>query len=238
MKRYIFFFLCLLCVFVATVYASEKAAFNDQPINPDINTQPNARAPEIPITTSDYYGYVFAGNNVSRSPKADLQPVSYKGGSPSEWGIGGGKYINNVFSIDAAFEYWGERFERQTGSILPGTYNNVIQAGGIGLSATALYNHTTGPFHLYVGLGIGYFDTGLLVTDPVSGLLTDINAPSEKWLPGYHFSLGLDYRIVDNHKLGLEVKRRVIEADFGSYTNGTADLGGTWWLIVYRSSER
>lgn len=229
-----FFSGCLF--FPAAVFASENLDVINLSTNSQKDSQPASTSLQEPEMLSDYYGYAYIGDNISGSPSNELKTINYKGGGPSEWGIGMGKYLNDMFSIDATFEFWGERYERKNGPILPGTQNNVIQAGGIGLSTTAVYNYTTGPLHSYAGLGVGYFDTGLLVTDPDSGLLTAINAPSDKWLPGYHISLGFDYRLVDNHKLGLEIKHRVLKADFGSYTNGEVDLGGTWLLIVYRAS--
>ena len=184
-----------------------------------------------------FYCYLYMGDDISNSNSDELKAVNYKGGGPYEWGLGVGKYLNNCFSVEGTFEYYGERYERKDGPILKGTFNNVIQAGGIGLSMSALLNHNWSSFHFYSGFGVGYFNTGLLVTEPLSGLLTEKNAPSDKWLSGYHIFAGVDYRLSKSLGLGLEIKHRVLKTDFGSYTNGDVDFGGTWLLIVIRAIQ-
>ena len=188
--------------------------------------------------TSPFYGYLYAGDNTSNSHSGNLKPVNYKSGGPPEWGIGLGRYFTDVVSVEGTFEYWGERYERQGAAIIPGTENNVIQVGGLGLSMTAVFNYTQRDIHAYAGLGAGYFLTGILITEPGSGLLTDDGAPSDKFLLGYHVSVGADYRVSGNHKLGIEYKRRILKADFGQYTNGEVDVGGSYLLFVYRHSPK
>ena len=187
---------------------------------------------------SSWYGYIYFGDNFSRSSTDKLTPVNYKGGGPLEWGIGLGKYINNTFSVEGTFEYWGGRFERQNSPTISGTENNVIQAGGLGLSFSGIYNYHLNNFSSYLGGGAGLFATGILVTEPGSGLLTTEGAPSDKLLLGYHLKLGLDYRIQDAHKIGVEIKRLSLKADFGQYTDGEVDVGGTYILFMYRHSKK
>ena len=196
-----------------------------------------AAQPELSEDSPPLYGYLYLGDNVGSSNTGDLKTSDYKSGGPLEWGIGLGRHLTDVFSVEGTFEYWGERYER-SGALIPGTENNFIQAGGLGLSATALYNFRQDNFHSYLGAGVGYYITGILITEPGSGLLTDNGAPSDKWLPGYHFTFGTNYRIKGNHRLGIEVKRRVLKADFGIYTNGEVDLGGTFLLLLYRHDAR
>lgn len=180
-----------------------------------------------------WYGYLYIGDNIGSSGSGKLKSTNYKSGGPPEWGIGIGRHYTKQFSAEGTLEYWGERYKRE-GALIPGTENNVIQAGGLGLSATALYNFRHQDFHAYFGAGAGYFITGILITEPGSGLLTDQGAPSDKWLPGYHFSIGAGYRLKAGHRLGIELKHRVLKADFGVYTDGEVDLGGTFLLLMYR----
>lgn len=187
-------------------------------------------------TPASWYGYVYLGDNAGGTSTGSLQSTSYIS-SPLEWGIGLGRYYRDLLSVEGAFEYWGERYER-TGTIIPGTENNVIQAGGLALSATVLGHLHRNDWHVYAGVGAGYYITGILVTEPGSGLLTTQGAPSDQWIPGLHLSLGADYRIKENHKLGIEMKKRRIKADFGAYTNGEVDLGGTLLLFTYRYDSR
>lgn len=181
-----------------------------------------------------FYGYLYMGDNIVNSNSDVLKSVNYKGGGPFEWGIGVGKYLNGLLSLEGTFEYYGERYERRDGPILLGTLNNIIQAGGIGLSMSALLNYNWNSFHIYSGFGAGYFSAGLLVTDPQSGLLTVENAPSDKWLPGFHIIAGIDYKFAKSFGLGIEIKHRILRTDFGNYTNGEVDFGGTWLLIIFR----
>lgn len=187
---------------------------------------------------SDYYGYLYAGDDTGGSSSSKLKSVNYKGGGPPEWGIGIGRYFSDIFSVEGTFEYWSERYERQGGSVIPGTENNVIQVGGLGFSVSAVCNYSLNRFHTYAGIGGGYFLTGILVTQPGSGLLTDDGAPSDKLLFGYHAVIGLDYKIKANHKLGIEIKHRILNADFGQYTGGEVDVGGTYLLFLYRHSTK
>ena len=190
------------------------------------------------VDSSAYYGYLYIGDNTGGINSDKLESVNYKGGGPLEWGIGLGRYFTDAVSIEGTFEYWGERYERQGGATIPGTENNVIQVGGLGLSISAIYNYTSNPFHSYFGVGAGYFLTGILVTEPGTGLLGTGGAPSDKLLPGYHAVIGLDYKVKGSHKLGVEVKRRILNADFGQYTNGEVDVGGTYLLFMYRYSSK
>ena len=187
--------------------------------------------------SSALYGYFYIGDNIGGSNSNKLDSVNYKGGGPPEWGFGIGRYLNEFVSIEGTFEYWGERYKRKNSAVIPGTENNVIQAGGLGLSISAVYNYHLKDFHGYLGAGAGYFLTGILVTKPGSGLLTEEGAPSDKLLPGFHVMIGGDYRIKENHKLGLEIKHRILEADFGEYTNGKVDVGGICLLLIYRHSS-
>lgn len=198
-----------------------------------------ASAPAGPsVDSSAFYGYLYIGDNTGGISSDKLKSVNYKGDGPLEWGIGIGRYFTNAVSIEGTFEYWGERYERQGGAVIPETENNVIQVGGLGLSISAIYNYTSNPFHSYLGIGAGYFLTGILVTEPGTGLLGAEGAPSDKLLLGYHAVIGLDYRVKGNHKLGVEVKHRILNADFGQYTNGEDDVGGTYLLFMYRYSSK
>ena len=185
---------------------------------------------------STWYGYLYIGDNIGGANSDKLERVNYKSGGPPEWGIGIGRYLNDVVSVEGIFEYWGERYERKTGSVIPGTENNVIQVGGLGISIAAVFNYIYQDLHGYAGAGAGYYLTGILVTEPGTGLLTEKGAPSDKFLPGFHVSIGADYRIQEAHKIGVELKRRFLDADFGQYTNGSVEVGGTYLLFMYRHS--
>ena len=194
---------------------------------------------EQPASTGNtfpLYGYLYLGDNAGESSTGSLQSINYIS-SPLEWGVGLGRYYGDRLSVEGALEYWGERYERM-GTVIPGTENNVIQAGGLAFSATALGHVHRNDWHAYAGVGAGYYLTGILVTEPGSGLLTTEGAPSEKWLPGLHLSVGVDYRVNESHKLGIEIKKRRLNADFGAYTDGNVDLGGTFLLFVYRYDPR
>jgi len=185
---------------------------------------------------TNWYGYLYLGDNIGGSSTGKLESVDYKSGGPPEWGIGIGRYLNNVVSLEGTFEYWGERYNRTGGPVIAGTENNVIQVGGLGLSVTAVVNYSHQDLHGYAGIGAGYFLTGILVTEPGTGLLTGKGAPSDKLLLGFHVSIGADYRIQQAHRIAIELKRRFLKADFGQYTNGTVDVGGTYLLFMYRHS--
>lgn len=180
------------------------------------------------------YAYAYLGNNIGNTHSGALESVDYKGSGPGEWGFGFGHYMTDTISIEGSFEYFGERFERNDGTTIPGTYNNVIQVTSMGPSASVLYHYKHAPFHLYLGAGVGYYSTGVLVTDPGSGLFTSEGAPSDKWFAGYHADLGVTYNtgIV---ALGLALKHRILYVDFDAYTDGKADVGGTCLLFVISS---
>ena len=224
------------CLTSTPVSARDKLETTNFPETKSENIQASEKPDEHAGAFSDYYLYLYTGNDIGNPASDELKSVNYKDGSPIEWGIGAGKYLNKLFSVEGTFEYWGERYERKNGPVLPGTLNNVIQAGGIGLSASAVLNYNRGLFNTTGGLGVGYFSTGILVTDPDSGLLTSQNAPSDKTIPGYHIFVGFDYEFSNNARLGFQIKHRVLNADFGSYTNGKVDLGGTWLLVILRAN--
>lgn len=228
--------LLFACLLSTPVSAQNKLETTNSPETKSENIETSEKPDQRAGAFSDYYLYLYAGNDIGNSASDELKSVNYKGGSPYEWGIGIGKYFNKLFSVEGTFEYRGERYERRNGPVLPGTFNNVIQAGGIGLSASAVLNYNRGLFNANGGLGAGYFKTGILVTDPDSGLLTSKNSPSDKTTPGYHIFVGFDYEFSKNARLGFQIKHRVLKADFGSYTNGEVDLGGTWLLVILRAN--
>lgn len=178
------------------------------------------------------YSYLYFGNNIGNTSSSKLESVNYKGTAPGEWGIGIGRYVTDTISLEGALEYWGERFERKDGTVLPGTKNSIIQVTNMGLSASAVYNYTRHSFHVHLGAGAGYFSTEVLVTDPDSGLLTKNNTPSDKWFPEYHAGLGIDYCVGKEVWIGIEVKHRILYADFGPYTDGRTNVGGTFLLFA------
>lgn len=181
---------------------------------------------------SEAYSYVYIGNNIGNTRDGTLTSVNYKGSSPGEFGIGTGRFVTDDISIEGIMEYWGERFERDDATILAGTYNNIIQVTSMGLSTAAIYHYTNNSFDVYLGIGAGYFNTGILITDPDSTLLTEAGAPSDKWLVGYHASFGVNYGYGEQFSIGVELKQRKLYADFGPYTNGKVNVGGTYMLIV------
>lgn len=190
-----------------------------------------AEAPQKPFL----YAYGYLGNNIVNSRSGALESVDYKGSAPGEWGFGFGHYVTDSISIEGSFEYFGERFERNNGTVIPATYNNLIQVTSMGPSASVLYHYRHNPFHLYLGAGAGYYSTGLLVTDPDSGLFTTKGAPSDKWFAGYHADLGVNYDTAIGFALGLALKHRILYVDFDAYTGGRADVGGTYLLFVISS---
>ncbi len=192
--------------------------------------EPTAAPHEEPFL----YAYAYLGNNIGNTRSGALESVDYKGSGPGEWGFGFGHYMTDSISIEGSFEYFGERFARNDGTIIPGTYNNVIQVTSIGPSASLLYHYKHDPFHLYLGAGVGYYSTGVNVTDPGSGLLTNEGAPSDKWFAGYHADFGVAYNTGLGFALGLELKHRILYVDFDAYTGGKADVGGNYLLFVIR----
>ncbi len=178
-----------------------------------------------------FYAYLGIGDNISKTDSDNLKNID---SSPGEWEIGIGRYVTENISVDGIFEYWGQRYERTDGISLPNTYNNNIQVTNMGLSIATVYHYKRNPFHTHIGLGAGYFNSSVLVTDPGSGKYTEAGAPSSKWLVGYHASIGFDYCVGEEFWIGLELKYRMLNADFGAYTHGEADVGGTYLYFVIK----
>ncbi len=172
------------------------------------------------------YSYLFIGKNVGTTRSGALESVEFYGRCFGDWGAGGGRFVSDNISIEAIFEAWGDCYERE-GVVLPGTYNNIMQVTSVGMSAAAVYHYTHNLFHFYAGAGAGLYNAGILVTHPDDGKLTDEGTPTSKWVLGYQARFGVDYNVLGDIWMGLELKKRMQYVDFDAYTGGRADVGGS-----------
>ena len=197
----------------------------------DAPTQPNW-PDQSGTMLGNLYGYLSVGAFKGSDNTGQIRTANYKGGSRIPWGLGIGYHLNKHISIDGGIEYWGERYERISDSILPGTANNFIQIDSVGLSFTSKYQNRYQNVNGYVGVGAGYFSTTLWVAAPSGGLLTT-SGGSDDYIFGYHFVLGGGYRISKESYLGVELRHRIATVDFGEYSNGEVDAGGTSISLVW-----
>ena len=166
---------------------------------------------------------------------ADDSPGQLRGGSDGYgWGLTAGYFFNRYLSLEGDFQFLRRDCERVSGSVIPGTADNDQRYLTLGLSVLAKGSRRFGRWRPFAGVGAGYFDTELWVTDPESGKFTRSGAPSSEGSIGYQFVLGVGATIRKRFQLEAGWKTIVLDGDFGAYTNGNVDLGGSLIYIAAR----
>jgi opacity protein-like surface antigen len=166
---------------------------------------------------------------------ADDSPGQLRGGGDGYgWGLTAGYFFNRYFSVEGEFQFLRRDCERVSESVIPGTADNDQRYLTLGLSALAKGSRRFGRWRPFAGVGAGYFDTELWVTDPESGKFTRDGAPSSEGAIGYQIVLGVGVTIRKQFQLEAGWKTIVLDGDFGPYTNGNVDLGGGLIYIAAR----
>jgi opacity protein-like surface antigen len=136
--------------------------------------------------------------------------------------------------VEGEFLFFRREYQLVSDSVLPGTANNNQRYLTLSLSALAKASHRFGRWRPFVGVGAGYYDTDLFVTDPESGLFTTDGAPASVNSIGYEFSLGVSVLVRKSLQLEAGWKTIVLEGDFGTHSNGKVDLGGNLIYLAIR----
>ena len=205
--------LSLLAILLQPVYVAE----NDE--------APGTETLQKPLTFSLFLGDFEADDNPGR-----LQQE----GSGYGWGLTGGYFLNQHLSVEGEFLFFRREYQLVSDSVLPGTANNNQRYLTLSLSALAKASHRFGRWRPFVGVGAGYYDTDLFVTDPESGLFTTDGAPASVNSIGYQFSLGVSVLVRKSLQLEAGWKTIVVDEDFGAHSNGKVDLGGNLIYLAVR----
>jgi len=165
--------------------------------------------------------------------KPDRSRLTRSGGGYG-WGLGGGYFVTRQLSLEGELLWFRREYERVAGEVIPGTADNRSRVLSLGLLASARFSHRFSRWRPFVSGGVGWFDSELFTTDPESGLFTDVGDPPSEGSAAYQFSVGASFRLRRQSHLELGWRRLFLEADFGPYSNGEADLGGDLLYLAFR----
>jgi opacity protein-like surface antigen len=206
--------LSLLAIFSQPLCAAE----NDQVAG--------AETQKKPPTVSLFLGDFDADDNPGQLQRE---------GSGYGWGLTAGYFFNQHLSVEGEFLFFRREYQLVSDSVLPGTASNNQRYLTLGLSALAKASHRFGRWRPFVGVGAGYYDTDLFVTDPESGLFTTDGAPASVNSIGYQVSLGVSAFVRKNLQLEAGWKTILLDGDFGAHSNGKVDLGGNLIYLAVRA---
>lgn len=159
-------------------------------------------------------------------------------GSGYGWGLTAGYSFNTHIALEGEFLWFRREYERVSDTVIPGTADNDQRILTLGVSALAKVGHSFGRWRPFIGVGAGVFDTEPFVTDPESGKFTTNGAPSSESSVGYQFEVGVAAKLRNRFHVELGWKTLLLEEDFGIYSNGEADLGGSLFYIAARGGGR
>ena len=84
-----------------------------------------------------------------------------------------------------------------------------------------------------VGVGSGQANLNIVADDPLETPMLEVD--EDRGIL-FHYRVGFDAAVgkKKKHRVGMEVRRMVFEADLGVFTGGKTDIGGTGVLFTYR----
>jgi opacity protein-like surface antigen len=150
------------------------------------------------------------------------------------WGLGAGYFISELLSVEGELLWFRREYRRVSEEALPGTANNDLRALSLGVSVNARLSKGYARWRPFIGAGISYYGTDLLVTDPESGLFTDSGGPPSQSDTGWQVMVGVGIRLKSRMHLEVGWRRLSLEQDFGVFSGGPAEMGGDWLFIALR----
>lgn len=150
------------------------------------------------------------------------------------WGVGGGYFLSELLAVEGELLWVRREYRRVSDETLPETANNDLRALSLGFSVNARLSKRYARWRPFVGVGISYWGTDLLVTDPESGLFTDSGAPPSRSDAGWQAMAGVGIHLKGRAHLEVGWSRLSLEQDFGVFSGGPAEMGGDWFFVILR----
>ena len=195
-----------------------------------LSKEPNKEGGEPEVRPHPVYFSLFLGDF-----RADDNPGRLvREGGGYGWGLTGGYFLNPNFALEGEFMWFRRDYMRVSDTVLPGTADNRQRYLTLSLSALAKASHRFGRWRPFLGVGAGYFDTEPYVTHPQSGGFDTMGAPSSEGSLGYQVVAGVAVRVRKRFHLEAGWKNIFLDEDFGTYSNGEVDLGGSMIYIAAR----
>ena len=192
--------------------------------------EPNEEAGEPEVRPRPMYFSVFLGDL-----RADDNPGQLvRDGDGYGWGLTGGYFFNQHFALEGEFMWFRRDYVRVSDTVLPGTADNRQRYLTLSLSALAKASHRFGRWRPFIGVGAGYFDTEPYVTHPEGGGFDTAGAPSSEGSLGYQVVIGVAANVRKRFHLEAGWKSIFLDENFGTYSNGEVNLGGSMIYIAAR----
>lgn len=144
--------------------------------------------------------------------------------------VGGAVRIGPYTLLDLEAPFIGQKFATPPGLA---TADDLVSVKTRGVAAGFRQIAPVGPFELYAGLGVGWYESVLSAADGSGHEDEFVDASA-----GGHVSAGINLALGPYVAVGLEARRLWLEADFGTATAGLVEIGGRQVLFTLRFRER
>jgi hypothetical protein len=174
------------------------------------------------------YGFVNLGPYDVEDEVGLLEKASYE----FQLAGGAGMYFNRFFAGELELGILG-RQHRVPESLFPDRPEPTLSIAWLSFSIAARI--PVGKFEPFVAAGIGSGQAELTLVSEDEFPSVDLEIDDDRGVL-YFYRAGFDAGIGKRrkHRMGLELRRMVFEADLGEITGGEKDIGGTGALFTYR----
>jgi hypothetical protein len=146
--------------------------------------------------------------------------------------FGGGMYFNRYLAGELELGVMGREHDVPEGLFTDQPTPNL---GIWWLSYSTLVRIPVGKFEPFFGAGIGSGQAHLDIVSDDPFPSVDLEIDEDRGVL-YFYRAGFDAALGERkkHRIGMELRRMVFEADLGEFTDGERDIGGTGALFTYR----
>ena len=148
--------------------------------------------------------------------------------------FGSGHRLGSKIWGEVEFGLAGRDHSVTPGVLPPGTDDPTLDILWVSYSFVGRF--TIGRVDPFLGLGLG---VGYAELEDAADIADGPFAPPDLEIGDefgaiFHFRVGLDIAVTGRSYLGLEWRKTSFDADFGAFTNGSTDIGGTSALLTYK----
>jgi hypothetical protein len=172
------------------------------------------------------YGFVNLGPYDAEEDLGLLGTASY------EFQLAGGVgfYFNRYFAGELELGVMGREHEMPS-SLFPDRPEPTLGIWWLSYSMAARF--PVGKFEPFVAAGIGSGQASLDLVAEDAPASVDLEIDEDRGVL-FFYRVGFDAAVGKSHRVGMELRRMVFEADLGDFTSGETDIGGTGALFTYR----
>lgn len=178
----------------------------------------------------DWYFSVMGGGFHAKDNPGQLQSP----GSGIALNIGAGFRYSPHMDLEIEMPLYYSRYDTPA-TVLPPLYGTVSSRSDVstlGIVGNIVFATQSHSLRAYVGAGAGLYSSRFSVSGQTFGLPGTYEVNDDDF--GSQWLAGADLRLDRQSWLGLQYRQVNLTANFGAATNGNVNLGGRFFLLVYR----